>query len=85
MCPPEAGWLVDGERCPEEMHKRHGGAIGHTGVRLATAVWSETAPASGGGEAAVALPSRLGFQRGGRNARKQMVVEASLGPRGGVE
>jgi hypothetical protein len=46
------------------MHKRHGGAIGLTGVRLAAAVWSERATASGDSEAAVALPPQLGFRRG---------------------
>jgi hypothetical protein len=31
------------------MHKRHGGAIGLTGVRLAAAVWSERASRQGAG------------------------------------
>jgi hypothetical protein len=44
------------------MHKRHGGAIGLTGVRLVAAVWSGRAPASGDGEAAAELPPRLGFR-----------------------
>jgi hypothetical protein len=41
----------------------HRGAIGLTGDRMAMVAWPKVLPASGGGEAAAALPPRPGFRR----------------------
>jgi hypothetical protein len=62
----------------------HRGAIGLTVVQLAAVIWSERLPASGGGEAVrlFRLSSDSGEQQ--RNTSEQAIVEAPLGPRGGV-
>jgi hypothetical protein len=57
------GELVGGEARPGKINMRYRCAIRLTGVRLAAAVWPETAPTTGGGEATAALPPRLGFWR----------------------
>jgi hypothetical protein len=62
----------------------HRGAIGLTVVQLAAVIWSERLPASGGSEAVrlFRLSSDSGEQQ--RNTSEQAIVEAPLGPRGGV-
>jgi hypothetical protein len=62
----------------------HRGAIGLTTDRMGVVAWPEVMPASGGGEAAAALPPRLGSGKWRCNAGEQAALGAPLGLRGGA-